>query len=144
LKVRNGPGYVDFRAPVPTASRGTHSFSRAPSPTEGQRYSDAGQTITLTVAYSSTGFPDVLRRIRFKTGEGKTLVFLTNKFAPPAPTITEPYPCRWQVELLFKWIKQHLWIKSFLGGVTPSKTCRHPIIGPSSTSVTHDRTRLRI
>jgi len=73
------------------------------------------QTITLTVFYSKTGYPEALRRIRFKTDEGKTLVFLTNNFALPALTITELYRCRWQVELFFKWIKQHLRIKSFFG-----------------------------
>jgi hypothetical protein len=73
------------------------------------------QTITLTVFYSKTGYPEALRRIRFKTDEGKTLVFLTNNFALPAFTITELYRCRWQVELFFKWIKQHLRIKSFFG-----------------------------
>ena len=65
--------------------------------------------------YSKTGYPEALRRIRFKTDEGKTLVFLTNNFALPAMTITELYRCRWQVELFFKWIKQHLRIKSFFG-----------------------------
>jgi hypothetical protein len=73
------------------------------------------QTITLTVFYSKEGYPEALRRIRFKTDEGKTLVFLTNNFALPALTITELYRCRWQVELFFKWIKQHLRIKSFFG-----------------------------
>ena len=73
------------------------------------------QTITLSVFYSKTGYPEVLRRIRFKTEAGKTLVFLTNNFALPALTITELYRCRWQVELFFKWIKQHLRIKSFFG-----------------------------
>jgi hypothetical protein len=73
------------------------------------------QTITLTVFYSKTGYPEVLRRIRFKTDEGKTLIFLTNNFTLPALTICELYRCRWQVELFFKWIKQHLRIKSFFG-----------------------------
>ena len=73
------------------------------------------QKITLTVFYSKTGYPEALRRIRFKTQEGKTLVFLTNNFALPALTITELYRCRWQVVLFFKWIKQHLRIKSFFG-----------------------------
>jgi IS4 transposase len=58
---------------------------------------------------------DIGKRVRFKTDEGKTLVFLTNNFALPALTITELYRCRWQVELFFKWIKQHLRIKSFFG-----------------------------
>ena len=54
-------------------------------------------------------------RRQHKTDEGKTLVFLTNNFTLPALTITELYRCRWQVELFFKWIKQHLRIKSFFG-----------------------------
>jgi len=73
------------------------------------------QTITLTGFYSKVGYPEPLRRIRFKTDEGKTLVFLTNNFELPALTITELYRCRWQVELFFKWIKQHLRIKAFFG-----------------------------
>ena len=73
------------------------------------------QTIVLKVHYSKAGYPDTLRRIRFKTDEGKTLVFLTNNFTLPALTITELYRCRWQVELFFKWIKQHLRIKTFFG-----------------------------
>jgi hypothetical protein len=52
---------------------------------------------------------------RFKTDDGKTLVFLTNNFALPALTIAELYRCRWQAELFFKWIKQHLRIKAFFG-----------------------------
>ncbi len=73
------------------------------------------QTIALTGFYSKADYPDALRRIRFKTDEGKTLVFLTNNFTLPALTITELYRCRWQVELFFKWIKQHLRIKTFFG-----------------------------
>ena len=53
------------------------------------------QTIVLTVHYSKAGYPDSLRRIRFKTDEGKTLVFLTNNFTLPVLTITELYRCRW-------------------------------------------------
>ncbi len=74
------------------------------------------QTVVLTGYYSHKGYDDPLRRIRFKDPQtGKTLVFLTNNFALPALTITELYRCRWQVELFFKWIKQHLRIKSFFG-----------------------------
>ena len=70
----------------------------------------------LTGFYSHKGFEAPLRRIRFKDPEtAKTLVFLTNNFALSALTITELYRCRWQVELFFKWIKQHLRIKSFFG-----------------------------
>jgi hypothetical protein len=74
------------------------------------------QTVLLTGFYSHKGFEAPLRRIRFKDPEtNKTLIFLTNNFALPALTITELYRCRWQVELFFKWIKQHLRIKAFFG-----------------------------
>ena len=65
--------------------------------------------------YSARKYPEHLRRIRFKDPEsGKTLVFLTNNTALPALTIAALYKSRWQVELFFKWIKQHLRIKHFL------------------------------
>jgi hypothetical protein len=74
------------------------------------------QTVVLTGFYSRQDFHAPLRRIRFKDPKtAKTLVFLTNNFALPAFTITELYRCRWQVELFFKWIKQHLRIKAFFG-----------------------------
>jgi len=74
------------------------------------------QTVVLTGFYSHKGFETPLRRIRFKDpATDKTLVFLTNNFMLPAFTITELYRCRWQVELFFKWIKQHLRIKAFFG-----------------------------
>jgi hypothetical protein len=74
------------------------------------------QSVVLTGFYSHQGFQAPLRRIRFKNPETtKTLVFLTNNFVLPAFTITELYRCRWQVELFFKWIKQHLRIKAFYG-----------------------------
>jgi hypothetical protein len=74
------------------------------------------QTVVLTVFYSQQGYPNRLRRIRFKDpGTGKRLVFLTNNFALPALTITQLYRQRWQIELFFKWIKQHLRIKAFFG-----------------------------
>ncbi len=74
------------------------------------------QTIVLTGFYSHKGFQTPLRRIRFKDPKtGKRLIFLTNNFALPALTITDLYRCRWQVELFFKWIKQHLRIKVFYG-----------------------------
>ena len=66
--------------------------------------------------YSARKYPEHLRRIRFKDPEaGKTLIFLTNNTALPALTICALYKSRWQVELFFKWIKQHLRIKHFLG-----------------------------
>jgi len=74
------------------------------------------QTVVLTGFYSQRGYENPLRRIRFKDPKtGKTLIFLTNNFSLPALTITELYRCRWQVELFFKWIKQHLRIKKFYG-----------------------------
>jgi hypothetical protein len=74
------------------------------------------QTVILTVFYSRQGFDAPLRRIRYRDPEtGKTLIFLTNNFALPALTITQLYRQRWQIELFFKWIKQHLRIKSFFG-----------------------------
>jgi len=74
------------------------------------------QTVVLTGFYSLKGFETPLRRIRFKDPKtGKRLVFLTNNFVLPALTVTELYRCRWQVELFFKWIKQHLRIKQFYG-----------------------------
>jgi len=77
-------------------------------------YSD--QTIRLHGFYSKQSYPERLRRIRFFDAEKrKWLVFLTNNFALPALTITQLYKCRWQVELFFKWLKQHLRIKAFYG-----------------------------
>ena len=118
-------GYLDFERLHRLHLAGAFFVTRAKSNLKAtRRYSRpvdrstgliCDQTITLTVFYSKTGYPEALRRIRFKTDEGKTLVFLTNNFALPAFTITELYRCRWQVELFFKWIKQHLRIKSFFG-----------------------------
>ena len=74
------------------------------------------QTIAMNGFYVSKSYPEQLRRIRFKDPEtGKTLVFLTNNTALPPLTIAALYKNRWQVELFFKWIKQHLRIKRFLG-----------------------------
>src|SRR5207249_330780 len=74
------------------------------------------QTIALNGYYSQRHYPDHLRRIRFKDAEtAKALVFLTNQFVVPASTICALYKARWQVELFFKWIKQHLRIKRFYG-----------------------------
>ena len=74
------------------------------------------QTVALTGITSRKDYPEHLRRIRFKDPEtGKTLIFLTNNFALPATTICALYKSRWQVELFFKWIKQHLRIKKFYG-----------------------------
>jgi len=74
------------------------------------------QTVVLTGVQSCTDYPPPLRRIKFYDAKhDKLLVFLTNHFDLPALTITQLYRCRWQVELFFKWIKQHLRIKAFFG-----------------------------
>jgi len=74
------------------------------------------QTVILTGFYSQQDYELSLRRIRYKDSQtNKTLIFLTNNFALPALTIAQLYKCRWQVELFFKWIKQHLRIKNFYG-----------------------------
>jgi transposase len=74
------------------------------------------QTILLSGFYATKDYPEKLRRIRYVDQEtGKTLVFLTNCFLLEAMEIARLYKCRWQVELFFKWIKQHLRIKAFFG-----------------------------
>ena len=74
------------------------------------------QTIVLTGINSAKYYPDQLRRVRFFDEEtDKNLTFLSNNFILPASTIAQLYKCRWQIELFFKWIKQHLRIKSFYG-----------------------------
>ena len=70
---------------------------------------------TLTVFYSSKDYPATLRRIVVKDQDGKRITFLTNNFALAPELIAQLYRQRWQVELFFKWIKQHLRIKAFLG-----------------------------
>jgi IS4 transposase len=74
------------------------------------------QTVTLRGFYSHKEFPVPLRRIKYiDPTTHKRLVFLTNQFGLPALSIADLYHCRWQVELFFKWIKQHLRIKAFFG-----------------------------
>jgi len=118
-------GYIDFAQLHRLHQAGSFFVIRAKSNLRFQRrYSResdrAGGIIcdqigTLTGFYSAQGYPTPLRRIRVKDAEGKTLVFLTNNLDLPARTIAELYRCRWQIELFFKWIKQHLRIKSFFG-----------------------------
>jgi hypothetical protein len=119
-------GYIDFQRLYRLHAAGGFFVTRAKSNLKAQRrYSHpvdrstgliCDQTIVLTGFYSRQDFDTPLRRIRFKDPEtGKRLVFLTNNFALPAITITKLYRCRWQVELFFKWIKQHLRIKVFFG-----------------------------
>jgi len=119
-------GYLDFARLYRFHEAGSFFVTRAKSNLRAQRrYSHpvdrstgliCDQTVTLTVFYSRQGFEAPLRRIRFKDPDtGKTLIFLTNNFALSALTVTQLYRQRWQVELFFKWIKQHLRIKSFFG-----------------------------
>jgi IS4 transposase len=73
-------------------------------------------TVILTAIESVKAYPDALRRVRYFDAEtNQRLGFLTNNFSLPAITIAQIYKCRWQVELFFKWIKQHLRIKAFFG-----------------------------
>ncbi len=119
-------GYLDFARLYLTHQ--THAFfvTRTKSNTKFRRVYSApverstgiicDQTIMLTGVISRKDYPEHLRRIRFKDLDtGKTLVFLTNNFAFPVATICALYKRRWQVELFFKWIKQHLRIKKFYG-----------------------------
>jgi hypothetical protein len=85
------------------------------APTERETGVLCDQTIALNGFYSGHGYPEHLRRIRFKDETGKRLVFLTNHFRLSAQTVCALYRQRWQVELFFKWIKQHLRIQRFFG-----------------------------
>jgi len=119
-------GYLDF-ARLHTFTRSHATFvirakknfrfqRRYSAPVDRSTGVVCDQTVVLTFARSADGYPEPLRRIRYKDSEtGKTLVFLTNNFTLPALTIAELYRCRWQIELFFKWIKQHLRIKAFYG-----------------------------
>ena len=119
-------GYVDFARLYALHQAGAFFVTRAKSPMDARRVYSAttdrasgvvcDQRVMLNGYYSAKKYPEHLRRIRFKDPEsGKTLVFLTNNTALPALTIAALHKSRWQVELSFKWIKQHLRIKHFLG-----------------------------
>jgi hypothetical protein len=119
-------GYVDFGRLYRLHQSGAFFVTRAKSNLDAHRvYSTAtdrttgviaDQTITLDGYYTSRDYPVHLRRVRFRDPKtAKTLVFLTNQTALPALTICDLYKSRWQVELFFKWIKQHLRIKQFYG-----------------------------
>jgi IS4 transposase len=88
-------------------------YSRPVDKTTGLR---CDQTIVLTGFYPKTNYPDVIRRVGYLDAEtNKRFYFLTNNFIEPALTMAQLYKRRWQVELFFKWIKQHLRIKAFFG-----------------------------
>ena len=118
--------YVDFTRLHVLHLAGSFFVTRAKSNMDAHRVYSAptdrtdgiicDQTIALDGNLTSRNYPEHLRRIRFKDPEtGKTLVFITNNFALPSATICALYKSRWQVELFFKWIKQHLRIKRFYG-----------------------------
>jgi hypothetical protein len=119
-------GYVDFERLARLDDAGSFFVTRAKSNLKARRrYSRpvdrstglvCDQTVFLTGFYSRQGFNRPLRRIKFNDPQtGKRLVFLTNNFALDALAIAKLYKSRWQVELFFKWIKQHLRIKAFFG-----------------------------
>lgn len=92
-------------------------FQRVGShPVDQQTGLRCDQTIRLKSFYPAKFYPEPLRRIRYHDADTqKTLIFLTNNFLLPSLTIPQLYKCRWQVELFFKWVKQHLRIKRFYG-----------------------------
>jgi hypothetical protein len=119
-------GYLDFgrlykmheaKAFFVTRAKSTMNFRRIYSaPVNKEDGIMCDQTIALNGFYQAKNYPHYLRRIRFKEPDtGRTLVFLTNNTILSATTIAALYKSRWQVELFFKWIKQHLRIKHFLG-----------------------------
>ena len=119
-------GYLDFERLYTLHQAGSFFVTRAKSNSKFRRLVSrpvdrstgliCDQSVELTVFYSHRGYPERLRRIRFKDPEtAKTLIFLTNNFALPALTIGALYKSRWQVELFFRWVKQHLRIKRFFG-----------------------------
>ncbi len=119
-------GYVDFARLFTLQTAGAFFVIRAKSNTQyRRRYSHpvdhstglrCDQTIVLTGVKAATDYPQPLRRIKYHDQQtGNTFNFLTNNFVIPAQTTADLYRSRWQVELFFKWIKQHLRIKSFFG-----------------------------
>ena len=119
-------GYVDFARLHRLHLAGAFFVTRAKSNLKAHRVYSAqmgrsagilcDQTIALDGFYTKQDYPTHLRRVRFNDPDtGKSLVFLTNQMILPAATICALYKSRWQVELFFKWIKQHLRIKQFFG-----------------------------
>lgn len=98
------------------AKRGLRAKRRYSHPVDRVRTNVlCDQTITLEVFYSRQGYPTALRRVVVRDADGKRITFLTNHTALAPETVGELYRLRWQVELFFKWIKQHLRIKAFFG-----------------------------
>ncbi|MCP4296084.1 MAG: IS4 family transposase [Proteobacteria bacterium] len=119
-------GYVDFKRLYNLNKAGSFFVTRTKSNTcYKRRYSHeidksgnlkCDQTIVLTGVKTSNDYPQSLRRVKYyDKATDKTFNFLTNNFSVPAQTVADLYRNRWQVELFFKWIKQHLRVKSFFG-----------------------------
>jgi hypothetical protein len=119
-------GYLDFRRLYRMHQCGAFFVTRAKKRFDCRRlYSQTvdkktglqcDQIVSLNNPVPKRGYPERLRRVRYyDVASKKRLVFLTNNFLLPALTITQLYRCRWQVELFFRWIKQHLRIKAFYG-----------------------------
>ena len=118
-------GYLDFARLHLLHQAGSFFVTRAKAnlrftrryslPTDRSSGIICDQLGTLTGFYSQQHFPTTIRRIKIKDADGKTLIFLTNNLDLSAKSIADLYRCRWQIELFFKWIKQHLRIKSFFG-----------------------------
>jgi hypothetical protein len=99
-----------------TRARSNFKFKRVSSqPVDRKAGLICDQIVRLVWFYSKQGYPDRLRRIGLRDDEGRYLVLLTNQMELPSRTICDLYRQRWQVELFFKWIKQHLRIKRFFG-----------------------------
>jgi len=117
--------YLDLQSLYRLQQAGSFFITRAKSNTQLRRlYSRpvdrstgiiCDQIVEFVWFYSQKDYPQQLRRIRFRDQDGRSLIFLTNNVALPATTICDLYRLRWQVELFFKWIKQHLRIKRFFG-----------------------------
>jgi len=124
-------GYLDFKrlyeiktcqAFFVTRAKDNFAFTRRYSrPVDRSTGLICDQTVMLTTFLPAKAYPEPLRRIKFRDPEDpdSLLVFLTNDFSLPGMTITKLYKARWMIELFFKWIKQHLRIKAFLG-TTPN------------------------
>ena len=119
-------GYIDYARLYTLHQVGAFFVTRAKSNMDARRLYSAiadrttgvicDQSIAFNGRYAAQDYPEQLRRIRYRDPEsGKTLVFLTNNTCIPALTIAALYKSRWQVELFFKWVKQHLRIKRFYG-----------------------------
>lgn len=112
-KIQTTPAFFIIPAKSNFRFQRVHSLPITKKETSGVQ---CDQIITLAGFYSKKDYPERLRRIRYHDkATNNHFIFLTNNFALPAQTIADLYRCRWQVELFFKWIKQHLRIKAFYG-----------------------------